>query len=181
MSDSEAIARAAADHVLRALRRTRQVRQFTDEPVAEEDLRAILEVARWTGSSTNRQPWTFVVIRNKADRKRLAELAHYARHVGGAALAIAIVMSGENAEWDAYDEGRAAERILVAAGALGLGAGIGWADDPERPAVGTLLGVTAPAFVRTIISLGHPTPAARRPRSGPGTGRRPLDELVRER
>jgi len=181
MRDYEAIARATSDHVLRALRRTRQVRSFTDEPVTDDDLRAILEVARWTGSSTNRQPWTFIVIRNKADRERLAELAHYARHVRGAALAIAIVMGGDNAEWDAYDEGRAAERILVAAGALGLGAGIGWADDPERPAVGTLLGVTAPAFVRTIISLGHPTPAARQPRSGPGTGRRPLDELVRER
>ena len=181
MSGPTGAARDDADTVLLALRRTRQVRQFTDEPVAEEDLRAVLEVARWTGSSTNRQPWTFIVIRNKADRERLAELAHYARHVRGAALAIAIVMGGDNAEWDAYDEGRAAERILVAAGALGLGAGIGWADDPERPAVGTLLGVTAPAFVRTILSLGHPTPAARQPRSGPGTGRRPLDELVRER
>ena len=181
MSDSKAIARAAADQVLRALRRTRQVRRFTHEPVAEEDLRAILEVARWTGSSINRQPWTFIIIRNKADRQRLAELANYARHVGGAALAIAIVMNGENAEWDAYDEGRAAERILIAAGALGLGAGIGWAEEPERPAVGAFLGVTAPAFVRTIISLGHPTPAARQPRSGPGTGRRRLDELVRER
>jgi nitroreductase len=181
MSDPTAAARDDADAVLRALRRTRQVRSFTAEPVADEDLRAILEVARWTGSSINRQPWTFVVIRNKADRERLAQLAHYARHVGGAALAIAIVMNGENAEWDAYDEGRAAERILVAAGALGLGAGIGWAEEPERPAVGTFLGVTGPAFVRTIISLGHPTPAARQPRSGPGTGRRPLDELVRER
>jgi nitroreductase len=64
VSDSKAIARAAADQVLRALRRTRQVRRFTHEPVAEEDLRAILEVARWTGSSINRQPWTFIIIRN---------------------------------------------------------------------------------------------------------------------
>lgn len=181
MSDVEPADLAGADQVLRALRRTRQVRQFTDQPVSETDLRAMLEVARWTGSSTNRQPWIFMVIRSQADREHLAQLAPYARHVVRAAVAIAIVMNGEDAEWDAYDEGRAAERILIAAGALGLGAGIGWAVEQEQPKVSALLGVTPPAFVRTIMSIGHPTDAARRPRSGPGTGRRPLAELVEER
>ena len=103
------------------------------------------------------------------------------KHVAGAAVAIAVAMSGENPEWDAYDEGRVAERILVAAGALGLGAAIGWAVDAYRPGVAAFLGLTAPAFVRTIISLGHPTDAARQPRSAPGTARRPLPELVQER
>ncbi len=181
MSDPNAVNRATADLVLRALRRTRQVREFTNEPVTETDLNAMLEVARWTGSSMNSQPWTFIVIGDRADRERLAELAPYARHVAGAAVAIAIAMNGDNPEWDAYDEGRAAERILVAAGALGLGAGIGWALETERPLVAAFLGLTAPSFVRTIVSLGHPTEGARRPRSAPGTARRPLAELVRER
>lgn len=167
--------------VLRALRRTRQVRRFTDEPVAESYIQDILEVARWTGSSENTQPWQFVVIRDPGVRRRIAELARYARHVGKAPLAIAIVMPGLDAETEAYDEGRVAERILIAAGALDLGAGIGWAEKPEQPAVGELLGVAPPAFVRTIVSIGHPTDEARRPRTGPGTGRRPLAEFVRER
>ena len=171
----------AADVVLRALRRVRQVREFTDEPVTETDLRAILNVARWTGSSVNSQPWTFIVIRTRADRERLAGLAPFARHVAGAAVAIAIAMRGSNPEWEAYDEGRAAERIMIAAGALGLGAGIGWAEASERPEVAAYLGLTPPAFVRTIVSLGHPTERARQPRSAPGTARRPLAELVRER
>ena len=181
MNEPNAASRASADAVLRALRRTRQVRRFTDEPVTEADLSAILNVARWTGSSINRQPWTFIVIRDRADRERLAGLAPYARHVAGAAVAIAIAMSGENPEWDAYDEGRAAERILVAAGALGLGAAIGWALETERPQVAAFLGLTAPPFVRTIISLGHPTERARQPRSAPGSARRPLADLVQER
>lgn len=167
--------------VLRALRRTRQVRRFTDEPVPEADIQDILEVARWTGSSENSQPWQFVVVRDPAARRRIAELARYARHVGKAPIAIAIVMPGIDAETEAYDEGRVAERILIAAGALDLGAGIGWAEKPEQSAVGDLLGVTPPAFVRTIVSIGHPTAEARRPRTGPGTGRRPLEEFVRER
>lgn len=172
---------AQADVILRALRRTRQIRGFTDEPVDEADLGAILEVARWTGSSENRQPWLFLVVRDAAARRRIAEVAPYARHVGNAPLAVAIVMNGEDVEEVAYDEGRVAERILIAASALGLGAGIGWADGSEQKAeVGALLGVTPPAFVRTVISVGHPTDEARRLRSGPGTGRRPLAEFVRD-
>jgi nitroreductase len=180
MSDPSAPGRAAAELVLAALRRTRQVRQFTDERIADDDLRAILEVARWSGSSTNRQPWTFIVVKDRDDLARLAQLSPNARHVAGAAAVIAIAMSGDNAEWDAYDEGRAAERILVAANALGLGAGIGWAFASVRPQVAQLLGLEPPAFVRTMISLGHPTEAARQPKSAPGAARRPFTEVVRE-
>ena len=169
------------DVVLRALRHTRQVRSFTDEPVAESDLQAILEVARWTGSSQNMQPWQFIVIRDPAVRQRIAEVCQHARFLRNAPLGIAIEMTSIGDDSEDYDEGRVAERILIAAGALDLGAGIGWAEITDQPAVGELLGVTPPAFVRTIVSIGHPTDAARRPRTGPGTGRRPLDELVRER
>jgi nitroreductase len=169
-----------ADTLLRALRRTRQVRQFTDEPVREDDLQAILEVARWTGSSQNQQLWQFLVVRDRAIRQRIGEVTRYARYVSKAPLAIAIAMPGEDLETDAYDEGRVAERILIAANALGLGAGIGWTDGNERAVVGSLLGVIAPAFVRTIMSVGHPTEAAMQKRSGPGTGRKPLEEIVRE-
>ena len=171
----------ARETVLHALRRTRQIRRFTDQPVAETDLQAILEVCRWTGSSMNTQQWRFIVIRDAGVRRRIAELSRYARHVGGAPVAIAIEMPGEDAETDAYDEARVAERILIAAGAMDLGAGIGWAEAPEWPEIRELLGVQPPAFVRTIVSIGHPTNEARRPRTGPGTGRRPLEEFVRER
>ncbi len=180
VSDTKPFDRTVAEVVLSSLRRTRQVRQFTNEPVSDDDVQAILEVARWSGSSTNRQPWTFIVVRDRGALARLAELAPYAKHVASAAVAIAIAMGGDNAEWDAYDEGRAAERILVAATALGLGAGIGWATEPARPQVAQYLGLTPPAFVRTIISLGHPTEAARKPKSAPGMARRPLKDFVRE-
>jgi nitroreductase len=173
---------SGASCILRALRRTKQIRRFTPEPVDTDAVEQILEVARWTGSSMNSQPWTFIVIRDRAVLDGVAAVAQYARHVGHAPMAIAIVMPGADAESEAYDEGRVAERVLVAAHALGLGAGIGWAQsDEEENAVRKLLEVTAPAYVRTIISVGHPTDAALRPRSAPGTARRPLSELVRER
>lgn len=170
----------AAETVLRALRRTRQVRQFRADPVPEDLLRKLLDVARWSGSSMNRQPWTFLVIRDRDRLARLAELAPNARHIGGAAAVIAIVMPGEKPEWDAYDEARAAERLLIAAAALGLGAGIGWAVGEERrAAVAQFLGLTPPAFVRTFIALGYPTEEAARPRQPRGQARKPFEDVVR--
>ena len=50
---------------LEALRKVRQTRAFTDEPVTDEELEQLLEVARWTGSSRNTQPWHFIVIRDR--------------------------------------------------------------------------------------------------------------------
>jgi nitroreductase len=169
------------DVVLRALRKTRQIRSFTDEPVSEDDLHAILEVSRWTGSSMNTQPWQFIVVRDADVRRQIGEISVHARYVSKAPLAIAIAMPGDDSESDAYDEARVAERILIAASAMDLGAGIGWIEEKDYAAIGELLGVTAPAFVRTIVSIGHPTEEARRPRTGPRTGRRPLEEFVRER
>ncbi len=170
---------AEADAVLRALRRTRQVRDFRPDPVPDELLEALLEVGRWSGSAKNRQPFRFILIRDRGRLDRLAELAPTARHLSRAPAGIAIVMPGEDPEWDAYDEGRAAERILIAANALELGAGIGWATQSGRSAVGEFLGLTPPAFVRTLISIGYPTEAALAPKSAPGAARKPLSELVR--
>jgi nitroreductase len=167
-----------ARDVLRALRRTRQVRDFRSDRVPDDLLEQILEVARWSGSATNRQPWTFLVIRDRERLQHLAELAPNASHIGRAPLVIAIVMPGERNESDLYDEARAAERILIAANALGLGAGIGWAMASRRDAVAEYLGLTPPAFVRSFVSIGYATPAAAKPKSPKGQARKPLSEVV---
>ncbi|MGZ6328736.1 MAG: nitroreductase family protein, partial [Candidatus Limnocylindrales bacterium] len=112
--------------LLRIMRRVRSVRSFRPDPVPDEFLTEILEVARWTGSGSNRQPWTFVVVRERATLSAIAAASPNARHVAGAAAAIVIVMDGDMPEIETFDEGRVAERILVAATALGLASAIGW-------------------------------------------------------
>lgn len=170
---------ADAPSVLAALRAVRSVRDFRPDPVPEELIRPILEVARWTGSGMNRQPWTFVVVRERATLEAIARASPNAGHVAGAAVAIVIVMDGVKPEVETFDEGRAAERILVAATALGLASAIGWITPGARPEVAGLLGVPEGRRVRTLVSLGYPGETAARTRSAPGTARRPLDEVVR--
>jgi nitroreductase len=168
-----------ADVVLRALRRTHQVRDLRPDPVSDEVQQQLLEVARWTGSSTNWQPWTFIVIRDREHLTQLAQLLPNASHVGRASFVIAVAMPGEKPEWESYDEGRLAERLLVAAEALGLGAAVGWAYGSRRVQVSAFLGVTAPRYVRTLISVGHASAAAKAPKSAKGSARKPLSDIVR--
>lgn len=39
-------------------------RALSDEPISQEDLKAILEAGRWAASSNNEQPWRFLVARH---------------------------------------------------------------------------------------------------------------------
>ncbi|MDH3471997.1 MAG: nitroreductase family protein, partial [Acidimicrobiia bacterium] len=55
----------------------RTVRRFRPEPVTAEHLEKILEAGRWTGSSKNRQSWTFVVITDRDQLDRLAECGDF--------------------------------------------------------------------------------------------------------
>jgi nitroreductase len=165
--------------LLRTLRRVRSVRSFRGDPVPEEVIAEILEVARWTGSASNRQPWTFVVVRNPATLAAIAAASPNVRHVAGAAAAIVIVLDGAMPEIETFDEGRAAERILVAATALGLASAIGWIMPDRAGAVASLLGIPEGRRTRTLVSLGFATEEGARPKSAPGTARKPLSDIVR--
>lgn len=175
-----------ADHpraAVRPLLRTRQVREFTDEPLATPVVDALLEVARWSGSSRNSQPWRFVLIRERETLDALSAAGMpQTRSLRSATAAIAIALPADPAQAIsmAYDDGRVAERLLVAASILRIGAGIAWIRGDVLPTVRERLGIPDEWLVRTIVALGHPSPAALEPKSAPGTARRPRSELVVE-
>lgn len=165
---------------LRTLRRTRQFREFTTEPVDRAALDAIADVARWSGSSENNQPWRFIVITDESVLRRLATIGMpQTRSLQTATAAIAIVLPDDAREIGrAYDDGRAAERMLIAAGMLELGAGISWIQTSIRPAIREVLALPEDRFIRTIVALGHPTEPALRPKAATGSARLPREETV---
>jgi nitroreductase len=160
------------------LRSLRAVRSFRPDPVPQEVVDDMYEVVRWSGSAGNRQPWEIVVIRDRETLRSLASVEGYADHLAGASLGIVIVMAGERPQQETYDEGRLAERIMLAARAHGVGSSVGWIVGSGRDAAREILGIPQEKMVRTAISLGHPDEAARRSRRG--QARKPLDEIVHE-
>ena len=168
---------------VRPLLRVRQYREFTHEPVDAAVLNAIADAGRWSGSGRNMQPWRFVIVREPATIRAIQEAGMpQTRSLATATAIIAIVMPATPGSGigHAYDEGRAAERMLIAASFLGLGAGIAWVRPEVRPLAAELLALPEDRFVRTIIATGHPTEAARQPKSAPGEARLPRDETVFE-
>jgi nitroreductase len=156
----------------------RAVRSFRPDPVLQEVVDDILEVARWSGSASNRQPWELVVIRERETLGALARLEGYASHLARAPLGIVLVMAGERVEQETYDEGRLAERVMLAALAHGVGSSIGWIIGGGRDAAKEILGVPENRTVRTAISLGYPDEGARRRQTG--RARKALAEIVHE-
>lgn len=161
------------------LRSLRAVRSFRPDAIPREVVDDVLQVARWSGSASNRQPWELVVIRDRQTLQSLAQVEGYAGHLAGAALGIVPVMAGQREEQEIFDEGRLCERIMLAAFAHGVGSSIGWFVGDGVAAAKDILGIPEERRVRTALSLGYPDEQTRRTRR-PGQARKPLSEIVHE-
>ena len=141
------------------LRGLRAIRQLRPDPLPEAVVSDILEVARWSGSAGNRQPWEFVVVRDRDMLQRLSAIeGATAGHLASAALGLAIVIRPEVPELDAFDEGRVAERILLAAAAHGVGAALGHFTGPGAS-------WAASTAAKTLLGIPDERPCARSSRS----------------
>lgn len=77
----------------------RVVRRFGARPLEADHLRRILHAGRRTGSSKNRQDWALIVVRERAHLAELAAVGPYARHLAGAAAAVALVGPRATDRW----------------------------------------------------------------------------------
>lgn len=165
--------------VTREMRKVRQARLYEPTPVSDDIVHELLEIARWTGSSRNTQPWEFIVVTDPEQLRQISQVRTPINWVADAPLAIAIVLNGESPLSEAFDEGRVTERVLIGARMLGLGGGTAWFGDDAQQAEGKrILGIPAERTARSVIVLGYPT-TTKDHRPNPATaGRRPLGELV---
>jgi len=157
----------------RFLRTLRAVREYTPEPVSDDVINSIVEIGRWTGSSSNSQPTEVVVVR---DRKALELMgANGAAPAAKCAVAFLVLTAGnsERRESEAFDNGRLVERLLLACKALGLGANIATLKNDGPELVRAALGIPAEKKVWTVVTAGHIDWEARKARAAnPNAGRK---------
>ena len=117
----------AANAVLENIHNRKSVRQFTSEPVSDENIESMLRAAMAAPTAVNYQPWRFVVITEREHLDAMAEILPYAKMLRQAPLAI--VVCGETTWFDGkenpywqQDCSAAVQNILLSAEALGLGA-----------------------------------------------------------
>jgi len=96
----------------------RDTREFSPDPVGEDDLNRILRAARMAGSAKNEQVDRLVVVTDEGQRQELASCGKQSDWIRGAPVVIAFVVPSEGGR--PFDYGRMAQNIMVTADSLGL-------------------------------------------------------------
>ena len=156
---------------LDAIRTKRSVRKFIDQPVPEETIHEILNAGRRAQSSKNDQPWTFILIQNKATLKAVSECGVYAGHIAGADFAVIIV---DHHNWS-FDIGQAAAYLQLAAWDMGVSSCLAYFGHQDK--LKELLGIPAEATAEIGLSFGY---SAEEPREVRKTGRKPLEDVLKK-
>jgi nitroreductase len=161
-----------------AIRSRRNVRSFTDQPIADDHLDEILESGRRSPSSQNWQPWDFILVRQRDQLEKLSHVWRGAGHVAHAAAAIALIapLPADERQRNRlqYDLGQATMSIML--GAAGLGIGSGHSAVADQDLARSVLGFPEDKSCAYLISLGYP---AGRPLSLiRNPDRRPFNEVV---
>jgi nitroreductase len=63
------------DATMKVIQDRRSIRDFTEEPVSDQDLDMILEAARQAPSGENAQPWRFIIVKDEGMRKKMGAIA----------------------------------------------------------------------------------------------------------
>ena len=159
--------------VFDCIRNRRTVREFKPDPVPEEVLHKILQAGRWAPSSSNSQPWHFVVVQEPATLQRLGALATQGAFIANAPVVIAIVM--DNAPRPQLDAGRAIQQMELVAWSEGLGTCfVGVRQEEQQRAVKDLLGIPAELELITLMPYGYRVAGNQRA----GTPRKAFSEMV---
>ena len=163
---------------LELLASLRSVREFTDAPVSPEHVTQIIDVARWTGSARNRQPWRFKAVTDPLARRRLSRLGGYAQHLSGAPVVVVLLSADKGMIDTEFDLGRVAQTISLAAHALGLGSCLATIYPDENVAEASrVLGLGEGWLPRHAISIGWPAASSPMP-DGIPRGRLPTQDLL---
>jgi nitroreductase len=162
-----------------AIRARRNVRTYLPDPVPVTDLDRIAEAGWRAPSASNRQHWNFIVVTDRDQLQELATVWQGARHIAGAAAAIALIIPQPADERskvvDQYDLGQATYAIMLAAADLGIGTGHSSVGDQEKARA--ILGVPDDHDVAYLIGVGYPADRPLKPIVKPN--RLPFAEVVR--
>jgi nitroreductase len=183
---------APSDHPIHDLIRTRwSPRAFSDQHVSDETLRSLFEAARWAPSSSNEQPWAFLVSR-KGDgsnhEKMLSTLVEFnqtwAKNAPVLVIAVSQLAFAKNSTPNRnafYDTGAAVALLSIEATAQGLFVHQMAGFDPQKAREAFQIPAGWEAI--SAFTIGHPgdpasLPETLREREQAPRARKPLSDFV---
>lgn len=146
------------------IRDRRSIRSFKSDPVSEAFLRKILEAARWAPSAGNCQARDFILVKDPKIKEALCQAALGQCFIKEAPVDIVVCANEERSAARYGSRGRklycildaaaAAQNILLAVHALGLGAC--WVGAYNDEAVTQILNLPEGIKPVAIIPIGYP-------------------------
>jgi nitroreductase len=157
----------------------RDWRSYSDRQVPPDVQQRILDAGRLAGSSTNVQPWRFVVVESAEAKERVSKAVYAAGNLETCAFAIAIATEGGGYP---VDVGRAMQNMFLAAwndGVVSCPNGM-----PDQEAAARVLGLEPGWLPLNVPSFGYPkrdlAPESMSAEEWSAeANRKPLHELVR--
>ena len=146
--------------VFTAISQRWSVRSYKATDVEEEKLKRILEAVRLSPSSSNRQEWKFIIVKNREMRKRLADAAFGQSFIGEAPVVIVAceteskAMLGCGQPAHTVDVSIACAYMILQAYELGLGTC--WIGAFEEDEAKKILNVPEHVRVVAMTPLGYP-------------------------
>ena len=154
------------EKLLEFIKHRRSIRSFEKADIAEDAIEMILEAGRWTPSASNRQPWEFIVIKDKEILKNIASNAMYGNFVKRAPMAIAIVGKKIiSPNWYVVDTSLVTMNMMLMAWSLGIGTC--WIGSMDREQAKKILKLNEDDYLLTILPFGYikgsiPNPSMRK-------------------
>jgi nitroreductase len=139
--------------------------------VPPEVIRNILEAARLTASSANRQPWHFILVEDRDALRQLGALCTSGPYTAEAAFAVVVAVNAESRSGP-LDAARAIQSMVLTAWEAGVGSN--WVGIASAADVKALLAVPDTVNLVAVVPFGYP---AQRVGSGK-KDRKPLSEIV---
>jgi nitroreductase len=148
-------------NIIEILINRRSIRRYTGREIEDAVLQEVLKAGMYAPSAVNKQPWHFILVRDKQQFKRIASVHPYASMLPGASAAIVVCgdeqMSNTLDYWP-VDCAAATENMLLAAHGLGLG-GVWLGVYPRKERIAAIANLfELPVHIHpfAIISLGYP-------------------------
>ena len=161
-----------------AIRSRRNVRDYDDRLISNEEMDRILEAGWRTPSSRNEQRWDFVVCTDPEQLSELARVWRGAGHVAGSKATLALIapQADDPATRDSihYDLGQVTMSMMLAAADLGIGSCHSSVVDQDLAR--RILRFPDDHYCAWLIGFGYPSDRPLVPIERPR--RRPLDEVV---
>jgi len=161
--------------VFEAIKRRRSIRKYEEKGVEKEKLLKVLEAARLAPSAMNRQPYAFVVTKEKENIEKLSSACNQ-EWIAPMMIVVCTFpkeawVRDDGEEYWKVDAAVAMNNISLQACAEGLGTC--WIVAFQEEKVKEILGINPDSRVLAMTPLGYPAE-----KKGPVTNRKTIDELI---